>query len=591
VNIAEVEALLVGVYGQVERPVIIPASDARISERLVLSLWSQQWPALRGAFRFCTGSLSARTFAGRSFDLQVIPHRLLRELQRDPNAFVCVSISEHEGSLSETPDWARVGAADLIARKSLFRRFLWEYSENEAENRSFYSKAGNLFTFLEHFETTPDNCAVTEITRRVAETFPEPTNGVALKYGIYGAATAPQIQLPFIGEEARLVELAKTPFWRSFDATQLRLRERAGKLWKDTPSRGKSILLDLLDASSNPLADEIVAGLAESISAVDACEIAQERPGILMALVARNPFLVASEQFWDCKLPLHIYYWIFDFLKTDGAASIPATTWIPFLLDSRVNDLASAVVERFATETVSVFLERALNRGKQGNWIPDPPWRTALSGCQVELVAAMLREDFAASDCAMALLAGLLDAHRQELATHGLRPWLGLVRSGLDLVFEFPNAEAAGFLLSLGFQHSERDALQMIGPCFEHVHAAARDDSPSALSYRAWKSLERELPSLSWRRNWDKCERLRQGLVERFIHNLWPKEEFLRCVSRPATLLSALYSCRDVRGGEEFICLVAEEVFSGVLSATQPQADVLRGAFRRNWRGELKLDL
>jgi hypothetical protein len=131
----------------------------------------------------------------------------------------------------------------------------------------------------------------------------------------------------------------------------------------------------------------------------------------------------------------------------------------------------------------------------------------------------------------------------------------------------------------------------LITACFEHVHAAARDDSPDPLSYRTWRSLESEVPALGWKRNWDRCERLRQGLLERFIRNSWPKVEFLRCVSRPATLRSILYSSRDVRGGEEFVRLVAEGIFGGLLNPTEPQKEVFRGSFRRNRRGELKLDL
>ena len=410
---------------------------------------------------------------------------------------------------------------------------------------------------------------------------------------MYGPGTAPQLELPFIGEEERLVELAKTPYWRSFDAVQLGLRERGGNLWKHTPARGKALLLNLLDSSGNPLADEVVAGLAEAIGVVEACDIARERPGLLLALVMRSPILVASEEFWpSCKLPMQTYYGIpSTFLRPNRAAGVPATTWIPFLLESRANDLAGPVVERFGVETVNVFFQRAVSNGKEGNWIPDAPWRTALSGCQQELLAFLGREDCAASGRAMTLLAGLLDSHREELSAYGLRPWLELVKAGLDMVFQFPNADAAGFLLSLGFQHSEKDALELIGACFEHVHTAARDDSADPLSYRTWKSLEREVPALSWTRNWDKCERLRQALVGRFVRNSWPKGEFLRCVSRPVTLRSVLYSCRDVRGGEEFVLLVAEAVLSGSLKTTEPQKQVFRESFRRNRRGELRLDL
>jgi hypothetical protein len=232
-----------------------------------------------------------------------------------------------------------------------------------------------------------------------------------------------------------------------------------------------------------------------------------------------------------------------------------------------------------------------MGNGEEGDWIPETSWRMALSTCQRELLAFFGREDYAMSNRAMTLFAGLLDSHLEELATYGLRPWLGLVKDALDMVFQFPNADASGFLVALGFQHPEKDALELIAPCFEHVHAAARDDSSDPLSYRTWKSLEREVPVLSRSRNWDRCERLREALLTRFIGNTWPKEDFLRCVSRPSTLRSVLYSSRDVHGGQDFVRLLAEAAFSGSLNVTEPQQEVFRTSFRRSRRGELKLDL
>jgi len=590
-SIADAKALLVALYDHPKKPVIIPASGSQLFETLVLGVWSQQWPALRAAFRFCTGSLSNRTFAGQSFDLQVVPHKLLRELQRDSSAFVFQSIPSEDHSPDESAAWVGVGAADLVEAKGPFREFLWEYTDPGAGQRSLYSKLGELFTFFQAITDTLSLSGLSEITERISETFPEAKHGMPLKLAVYGRATSPRLWLPFIGEEARLIELAKTPYWDSFDGVLLGLRERAASFWRTDPTQGKALLLDLLDSSISPLADEVVAGFAEAISVVEACEIAQRRPRLLVALVMRNPRLVASETFWRCNVSMHTYYSVLDFLKTDRAAGVPVTTWIPVLLESGQNDLANAVIERFAAEAVNVFLQRAMSKGEEGNWIPDIAWRGALSTCQRELLAFFGREDYSASNRAMTLFAGLLDAHLEELATYGLRPWLALVKDAIDMVLQFPNADATGFLVSLAFQHSEMDALQLIAPCFEHVHAAARDDSPDPLSYRTWKSLEREVPVLSRSKNWDRCERLRQALIGRFVHNAWPKEEFLRCVSRPMTLRSVLYSCREVQGGEDFIRSLAEAVFSDLLNATVPQREVFRASFRRNRRGEIKFDL
>src|ERR1700693_4440435 len=97
VRVADAEAVVAALYGNEEKPVVIPSLDSRSFESMVLEVWSQQWPALRAAFRFCTGSLSSRTFAGQTFDLQVIPQKLLGELRRNPTAYVFQSMPAAEG--------------------------------------------------------------------------------------------------------------------------------------------------------------------------------------------------------------------------------------------------------------------------------------------------------------------------------------------------------------------------------------------------------------------------------------------------------------------------------------------------------------
>lgn len=594
-EISDAEAIISALYGEPDKPIIVPASNAEIREALILAIWSQQWSALRASFRFCTGSLSARNYAGRAFDLQVVPHRLVRELQRDPSAFVVVLENGGHSAGSnqrEIAPWVITAAEDLLLDKMSFRDFLERFADSGPEQRSLYSKLGDLFNYFHELDTGLEGSRMSEVTRRLSESFPSAETGVALKSALYGPGNSPGFQLSAISEQDRLAELARTPYWKSFDAVRLQLRDRGRTFWKSDSADGRAFLLELLENAGNPLADEIIAGLAEGITVAEACNIARERPPLLLALVMRSPDIVVSQEFWECRLPLQSYYGILDFLKTDKPGSVAPKSWLPLVIENRTNDLAAAVVERFAIETARVFLERARVAGRQGgDWIPEQAWRSGLASHQYELLTFLDQEDYVSSPAAMTLLAGLLDSRGEELSRRGLLMWVVLVRSELDFVFKFPNAEASGFLLSLGFRHSARESLELVRGCFEHVHAAARDDSPDPLNYRTWRSLESEVPGLSWVRNWDRCERLRQGLLQRFIRNSWPREEFLQCVSRPGTLRSVLYSSREVRGGEQFICDVTEAVFAGASNATDPQREVLIGSFRRNRKGELRLDL
>ena len=71
-----------GLYGA-DLPLFHPAEDARQLEDMLLALWSQQWPSLRFAFRFCSGAIGVRVSGGNPFDYQIIPLSSIREARRE----------------------------------------------------------------------------------------------------------------------------------------------------------------------------------------------------------------------------------------------------------------------------------------------------------------------------------------------------------------------------------------------------------------------------------------------------------------------------------------------------------------------------
>ena len=589
-SIPDAKALLAALYGKGEKPVVIPARDSRFLENLILRVWSQQWPALRTAFRFCTGSLSSRAFGGQTFDLQVIPQKLLPELRRNPTEFVFQTVP----AVEEVPDaepWLLSGAFDLAGSGETFRNFVWRYAEACAGGRTLYAKLGELFDYFDRPGFELKETVLPEVARRVGEVFPKPKCGKALKRELFGEANGSHLIGSGIDEGERLMQLGTCTNWSTFDPIDLELRVRGRRFWTNHRDRSKGFLLRLLDSPTNPLGDEIVAGCVDAITIPEACEIAKDRHGLLLALVTRNPRLVLSTAFWQCPIPAQTYFSILDFLASHQAPSLPADDWIPFVLEAEDDQLANSVVERFPTDVIKTLLNQEL-KGRAGDRaFIGPNWRAALSRYQSELVSCLRQEEYTDSSRAMTLLAGLLDPHQSQILGYGLNPWVKLATKAPDAVLSFPNGEAASFLLSVAFQHAEPEAVILAVAFFEHVHAAARDDAGDPLSYRAWKSLEADVPVLGQTKNWDHCERLRRALVERFAKRRWPREEFLRCVNRPATLRSIFYSCREVARGEDFILEIAADVLNGSLPATAPQQSTFRGAFYRNRRGIMKMDL
>lgn len=589
-SISEAQAVLAPLYGKEDRSVVIPSPDSRLFEDLVLGVWSQQWPALRVAFRFCTGSLSNRTFTGQVFDLQVVPQKLLSELRRDPTAHILQPVRS-AGDLPKAGPWVHAGAVDLVGPEHPFRDFAWRYADTCRGQRSLYSKLGELFVYLKELSPKLSESDLPDIDRRVSGLFPEPSCGMALKREFFGDAVNSRLEGCAVGEEARLRQIARTDNWRSYDALDLRLRERGRRFWTTERGRSKAFFIELLDSPTNSLADEIIAGCVDEITISEVGEIVKQRTGLLLALISRNPRLILSSEFWQCPIHVQAYYSILDFLASSQDVTLRPAEWIPFLIKSGNDQLARPLVERFAADVIKTFADGELVEGGTPWRLVSPSWREALSEHQSELVSFLAREEYRISSHAMVFMAGLLDPHQPQLREVGLGPWIRVVKEAADMVLTFPNGEAASFLLSLGFQHSENDAVILVAACFEHVHTAARDDALEPLSYRAWKYLEEDVPTLGYFKNWDRCERLRRALIGRFVDRNWPREQFLRCVKQLSTLESIFYSCREVRGGEDFMRGIATDVLNGSLTATESQRSVFRSKFRLSRRGLLKLEL
>jgi hypothetical protein len=61
-----------------------------------------------------------------------------------------------------------------------------------------------------------------------------------------------------------------------------------------------------------------------------------------------------------------------------------------------------------------------------------------------------------------------------------------------------------------------------------HIRRARLDDveaEKERLKDNAWMIVEPFVPKLSWRKNWDWCERLRRALLLAFVRYSWPARE------------------------------------------------------------------
>ena len=108
----------------------------------------------------------------------------------------------------------------------------------------------------------------------------------------------------------------------------------------------------------------------------------------------------------------------------------------------------------------------------------------------------------------------------------------------------------AALLLALGLQNAAPIPIKVIGLCFQHIHQLAWDDK---MPDSTWIILDPIVPHLLWIHDWDKCERLRRGLIEAFVKFRWDPEHLHECIKNDDLLVQVLRSAKSVEGGSALL--------------------------------------
>ncbi len=151
-------------------------------------------------------------------------------------------------------------------------------------------------------------------------------------------------------------------------------------------------------------------------------------------------------------------------------------------------------------------------------------------------------------------VARVIAPYAHQLSDHDSTVWLQTFRILQDMNQEEEATYVCTFLLALAFCNAPPSSLDLLSESFERVHEAVRI---GRLSDREWIIVEPLVPHLSWLRDWDKCERLRRGLILAFFSNQWPAAELNRRIEDRDLIRQILKSAEDVDGGEEFFRGVA----------------------------------
>jgi hypothetical protein len=499
-------------------------------------------------------------------------------VQQEIPAASFIDASQYKSSDSVTDSstwklsWLQIAANDLKS-KNQFRDFLWRFAADQSEERAAFKPLAEVFVCASSVKA--GRASISKLLTLVAEHFPQQSQALRLKQALFGAADEKKGMLyPEVSESAILSELVVTDTYHMFSPPTLSIRNRAQTFYEHEPGDAKELMLRLLGEGITPLGEEFLTGMCETISLGDALALAKHKPDLLPLIIQNNPKLITEPSIW--KGPVDLQKEIFDIaVKNTAISEDMLNRLIPVLLDLDSDSLS---------EEIALHLDSKILIGAVLDWFDTQPrtdfqsirtWRLQLERQPAHVLDWILRKgsEVELQTSTFALAASVLDPNERSVVASGSTVWLGLARNGASNLGYGPLVTAMSFLLALGFNNPVPSGAELVGKSFNMVHSAALNES---LSYANWRILQHHAPSISFWRGWDKCERLRCALIEKFIRFDWPEEYFLEALSDTETFLRTLESCDETSRGRKFLRKVARLVDRNRLLATDEQRRVLR---------------
>lgn len=555
-------AVVHALYDEPGRPVVVTGDRAVEFEPLVTHLWRQQWPSLRKAFSFCTGSLAGRTLDARPFDLQVMPWSEARRMSKARPAPVVVT---PDRSPAGGEPWVEAAVNDLTAGGGAgLRPLLSAAGRRLPGDRSYFKPLARLHCL-----------GVRESGRELArgtlsvlaDTFPVAAAGQPLKQLVLGAPDP--LPLPGLSFDAfdltgEAAALADPGPFAELGPT---IAAAAERLWPADPARLERAVCAAAGRPPGPTRDPFLDGVSRVLSPGDLARLGDACPDSLPALVPRAPRLLLSPDAWrgSPALPGRLVDRVQDvaeLLLPDAPAVVQAA------MDAAAGGVAEALIGVFGETAVLAALDWHAER----QVAPPDGWFPAFAARPVVAVR-WLSEREAVPPASTALLTSLLNPWSEEVRAAGVMPWVKHAAAARALT-DPERYRALAFYLVLGLRDSTDHTFPAVATAFTDFYQAARD---GRLPDADWDAVSGLLPAEDWWWAWDRCARMRQGVADRFVAGRWSPDRLFELTDDGDVFGQVFGTLRGYKDGRRFIRRIAEPARAGAIGGHHWQRQFFDG--------------
>lgn len=505
--------LIDAVYGHPMQK-IVAGLDAGFDEDLVVRLWMQQWPRLRRSFRFCTFTSSDRSTPSDMFDVQ-----LVSSASRIPRMRILDAVVPSQEVVD--PDFAPVVDDLMNADARGLRHFLRVSGGEIAGGRGAMRPLSRIFNFVQ------GQSSLTSISDAVAALDEiGPSQAVTARKSIVERLVQDIESIDDTSFELVLNEA------RSNGTNVVIAQKTSEELWRRQPSvfaRALSTEDHLTQAAEAKLASMDDEALLAGIN---------REPSVAPVIADRRQDLLVNPKFWSIP-GLNLEQALSTSSSADGAPAIVAS-----MIAGGV-DRADDFIRKFGAGPVIEAIERVADGVEQSKL---EAWLRALGSRRDELNHALSAGRVSFKP--LLLLVARVTYPDAVRSAGGMDPWLEAFTRARGSLNREDEDYLKAFLLAraLGWQSCAQAALIKVS--FEAVYRALADGRlPSA----GWSLLYHELPWVAPWNEWDRCWRVRQAVIDRFVDRELDPREFANVVDEPKIWLELAASMAKTWRGSKYL--------------------------------------
>lgn len=547
--------LLEYVYGT-GVPIVIPDDDSEDLQALHFALWRQAQGLAGITLQFCTGAIQPRVAVCGQFDLQTVPRDSIREIVRTHKS---VQVCEQSQTRSQ-PRWVELLDEDLQCEETPFRSFLHRYGD--ARERAAIGAYARIYTLLSR-----ESGSYQEVLETIAVGFPKDSEATALKISVAGAPHNRDLT-PGIPEEQVLAALLVEPR-SAFDADSLQVRSRFSELWHHNEFAARQVAKSALSQRTH-IADEICDELYVLLSAKSIGSFIAHEPDTALSLISRKPELAIHRDVW-CASPQFVAEAMQVVSASNSLMESDIVQIVTNQLRSRTGNVASSMVSDFPTMAAEAVLR----------WLREDADRTAPYDWKASIENATELADWlkkSLQDCDnVASIIRLASPASPLVGAIAAEHWLACADRCL------PSADPGiyALLCCLGLDRTDEVGQELLSKSFPILYTMAEG---GAVREVVWQAVAERLPATGWW--WDKCRRMRVGLVKKFASAKWPPVKFLHCLASARVLSDMVQMWGWEQNERDFLGSVLCQIVSGTIQASEEFTEIAQCYarwFQRNY--------